>query len=110
MYLYASWINLTLVMLLAVSVTRVSSKGQVVIPKNLKEKLGIKEGDRLLVYAVRDLIVLRKFKAAESILSIVSAPFMKKAAERGITRKDVDEAIADVRKRRAAEAENSNRH
>ena len=93
--------------MLAVSVTKVSSKGQVVIPKSLKEKLEIKEGDRLLVYAVRDLIVLRKFKEGESILSVVSAPFMKKAAERGITRKDVDEAVADVRKRRAAEAEDS---
>ena len=93
---------------MTVSVTKVSSKGQVVIPKNLKEELGIKRGDSLLVYAVKDLIVLRKFKASESILTVVSSLFMKKAAERGITRKDVDEAIADVRRRQTTEAENSN--
>lgn len=43
-----------------IDVTRVSDKGQIVIPKEVRDKLAIKEGTRLIVVAVEDAIVLQK--------------------------------------------------
>ncbi|MBU0906820.1 MAG: AbrB/MazE/SpoVT family DNA-binding domain-containing protein [Nanoarchaeota archaeon] len=40
--------------------TRISSKGQVVIPLGVRERLQIKEGETLAVSAEDDLIVLKK--------------------------------------------------
>lgn len=83
------------------SLSRVSSKGQVVLPKPLRERMGLVEGDRLLVYATGDLIVLRRVKEGESVLSAVSASIREKVAKRAVRAEDVEEAIASVRKAKA---------
>jgi len=41
-------------------VTIVSDKGQVVIPAHLRNRLGLKPRSKLLVYFVKDAIVLKK--------------------------------------------------
>lgn len=41
-------------------ITRISSKGQVVIPRELRKKLGLGDGDSLQVEQVGDLLVLKK--------------------------------------------------
>jgi len=41
---------------------KVSTKGQVVIPQELRDALGIKPGDRLQIERVGDLIVFRRVK------------------------------------------------
>ncbi|MFH0715152.1 MAG: AbrB/MazE/SpoVT family DNA-binding domain-containing protein [Candidatus Diapherotrites archaeon] len=43
-----------------VSMTKVSSKGQVVIPLDIRKKANLKEGEKLLAYGEKDIIVLRK--------------------------------------------------
>ncbi|MCD5407943.1 AbrB/MazE/SpoVT family DNA-binding domain-containing protein [Candidatus Bipolaricaulota bacterium] len=43
-----------------VDTTRISTKGQVVIPKRVREALGLKPGDPLLVGIKGDVIVMRK--------------------------------------------------
>ena len=40
--------------------TRMSSKGQIVIPKRLREKLGLNAGDSLVVILQGDRLILRK--------------------------------------------------
>jgi AbrB family looped-hinge helix DNA binding protein len=42
--------------------TRLSEKGQVVIPKDFREKMGLKPGSRLLVIAAEDSIILQKIE------------------------------------------------
>jgi AbrB family looped-hinge helix DNA binding protein len=42
--------------------TKVSSKGQIVIPTVVRRKLGIKRGSVFAVSAMRDLIVLKKLE------------------------------------------------
>ena len=44
------------------SVSKVSSKGQIVIPRMIREMIGIVEGDRVLVYAKGNIITLRKMR------------------------------------------------
>jgi AbrB family looped-hinge helix DNA binding protein len=43
-----------------IELTKMSSKGQVVIPKNIRTELGFEEGDRMTVEAKDGEIVLRK--------------------------------------------------
>ena len=43
-----------------VAMTRVSSKGQVVIPRELRDQAGLKVGEKLLVYGDKQTIVLKK--------------------------------------------------
>jgi len=76
-----------------IDVTKISSKGQVVIPKPIRESLKLMEGDRLIAYARGDLIILKRLKGGEGILSLLSQPTRKKMEELGVTRKDVDNAV-----------------
>ena len=39
---------------------KVSEKGQIAIPKEMRESLGINKGDELLLLAERDLIIIEK--------------------------------------------------
>jgi AbrB family looped-hinge helix DNA binding protein len=83
------------------SVSKVSSKGQIVIPRMIREMIGIVEGDRVLVYAKGNIIILRKAKEDEDVLSTVSASIRRKVVKRRITFEDVEEAIASVRRTKA---------
>ena len=80
-----------------VSLVKVTRKGQVTIPHETRERLGIRKGDYLVATEVKDLVILRK----------VSLPSWdelfnygeKFAVERGITREDVLKAIRAIRRR-----------
>jgi AbrB family looped-hinge helix DNA binding protein len=41
-------------------ITTMSEKGQVVIPQNLREHLGIKPKTKLLVFVMKDSIIMKK--------------------------------------------------
>lgn len=43
-----------------IGVTKVSDKGQVVIPKEIRDKLGFVEGAKLIVVATEDAVVLQR--------------------------------------------------
>jgi AbrB family looped-hinge helix DNA binding protein len=45
---------------MAIGTTRLSSKGQVVIPKRIREELGLKPGDDLVMVRQDDLIIVMK--------------------------------------------------
>ncbi len=47
--------------------TKVSHKFQVVIPKNIRELLGISKGDILQVYEKDEEIVMKKIKSTEPL-------------------------------------------
>lgn len=42
--------------------TRVSSKGQITIPKEIRDKLGLKPGDRVVMEAKEEAAVVRPLK------------------------------------------------
>lgn len=46
-----------------IDITKVTEKGQVVIPKEIRDKMGFKEGTRLIVVASGDAVVLQKVEA-----------------------------------------------
>lgn len=46
-----------------IDITKVTEKGQVVIPKEIRDKMGFQEGTRLIVVAAEDAVVLQKVEA-----------------------------------------------
>ncbi len=75
-------------------VVRVSSKGQVVIPKRVRERMGIKEGEYLLLVQEGDILVMKKL---DINLEEVFKEGERLAREKGITKEDVRRAIKEVR-------------
>jgi antitoxin PrlF len=72
-------------------VIKVSSKGQIVIPKEVRKKTGIKAGEKLLLLTSDGDIVLRKTK--EPSLDEIADKIDKVTKEKGI---NVDELIAEA--------------
>jgi AbrB family looped-hinge helix DNA binding protein len=81
-----------------IDVTKISSKGQVVIPKPIRDNLDLMEGDKLIAYARGDIIILKRLNGRESILSLLSQPIREKVEEHSITRKDVEDAVKWAKK------------
>jgi antitoxin PrlF len=84
--------------------TRVSSKGQVVIPGLIRERLGLTGGSRLLVFGEGDTIILKKIGLASQETEETLAAVRKKIRELRLTREDVTREIRAVRKDRASRA------
>lgn len=84
-------------------VLAVSSKGQVVLPANLRRKLSIKSGDHLAVYASGDVIMLKKIEMPkdEDFKSLLDEA-QAWAKSVGYQESDVNDAIATVRARKRA--------
>lgn len=45
---------------ITIDTTRVSEKGQIVIPKDVREKLGLKTGTKMIVIATNDIMILQR--------------------------------------------------
>jgi antitoxin PrlF len=81
-----------------VSASTLTSKGQITIPKEIRERLGLKEGDRL-VFRFDDQGNLLVLPEARSPLGRLSGLLHHLAGERPVTVEEMNEAV----KRRAAE-------
>ena len=53
------------------TIVKISSKGQITIPKELRDRLGLKAGDYLLVRAEGNEIKLRKIEPIEKFAGIL---------------------------------------
>ena len=45
---------------LSIDMTKVSEKGQIVMPKEVRDKLGLKTGSKLIIIATSDLMIMQK--------------------------------------------------
>lgn len=50
---------------LLIDTTKVSERGQVVIPKDIRDKMKLSKGTKLLVVATDDAIILQKLETRE---------------------------------------------
>jgi len=80
--------------------TRLSEKGQVVIPTSVRKKLGLKQGMRFLVVGVGDTVVLRRLELGEETMRLkqVLMESRKKAEKIGFTQKEIERFIHETRK------------
>lgn len=85
---------------MTLAITKTSVKGQLVIPQKIRQELGIKEGQLMLVYAAGDRIIMKKVEAPEpGLFSMLAESIRARAKERKITRRDVERAITEIRRR-----------
>jgi AbrB family looped-hinge helix DNA binding protein len=86
--------------MVAVSTTQLSSRGQVVIPEEIRTRLGLKPGSRFVVVAGRGVVIFKTIDAPElgDFDALVSAA-RKKARRAGMRKRDVGAAIRRARGR-----------
>lgn len=84
----------------ALELTRLSQKGQVVIPSQVRRKMGLKEGTKFLVVGLEDIIVLRKLELSEEKLKLkkLLAEARSSAKTHGLTEKEIERLVHAVRK------------
>ena len=82
----------------SLSTTRLSSKGQVVIPEEIRERLGLKEGAQFVVVGDRDVVILKSI-APPSMEEFDELVRSARAAARkaGMKPADVRRAVSRVR-------------
>jgi len=84
---------------MAIELVKVSSKGQVVLPKEIRDEAGVAERDKLLVITDERGILLQKVderQAKKELLSMLDY-FGEKFRKAGITKADVEKEIRAAR-------------
>lgn len=81
--------------------TRMSSKGQVVIPESIRKQLNLKEGVQFLVLGDEDVVILKavqppNLKEFDSLIKQAR----KQAKKAGLTQSDITSAIAKARSKK----------
>ncbi len=78
--------------------TKMSSKGQVVIPEEIRERLGLETGAQFVVVGEGDVVVLKAVQAPSLRQFDQLIGNARKAARRaGMKRRDVTAAVRKVR-------------
>lgn len=78
--------------------TRMSSKGQVVIPEAIRKQLNLKEGTQFIVVGEGDVVILKAITAPtlESFDTLIQKA-RQQAEESGLKRGDITAAVAKAR-------------
>ena len=81
--------------------TTLSSKGQVVIPEEIRAQLGLEPGAQFVVIADRDVVIFRLLEppSLKDFAAIVGRA-RKVAKQTGMTRADITNAVKKVRRSR----------
>lgn len=81
-----------------IATTRMSSKGQVVIPENVRKRLGLKAGSQFVVVAGEDAVVLKPVTEPDMAeFGELLAEARRQARRAGVKRADIAKAIRRVR-------------
>ncbi len=78
-----------------IATTKVSSKGQVVIPAEIKKSMGIKEGEKLLIISIGDTLILKR--VGSKTFQETVGPVWKKVRELGLTEGEIDALIQEAK-------------
>jgi len=81
--------------------TRMSSKGQVVIPESIRKRLNIKEGAQFLVVGDADVVILKVVTPPDmNEFDALIKQARKQAKEAGLKQTDITSAVAKARARK----------
>jgi AbrB family looped-hinge helix DNA binding protein len=82
----------------SLATTRMSSKGQVVIPEEIRDRLGLKAGTQFVVVGNRDVVILKAISAPSvKEFNELMGHARQQARRAGLRKTDVDAAMARVR-------------
>ncbi len=83
------------------STTKMSSKGQVVIPDAIRKRLGLEPGDEFVVVAGQGAIILKAIEPPSmNQFEELMADARRQARRAGLKRSDIAAAVTEARKRR----------
>lgn len=84
-----------------VEMTRISEKGQVVIPSILRKQMKIKKSDQFLVFGEGNTIILKKIEkpAIKKTFDEIAKPLREAAKKSQFSREDLNNLIKDVKKK-----------
>ena len=78
--------------------TRMSSKGQVVIPESIRKRLDLKEGAQFLVVGDEDVVILKVVTPPDmNEFDALIKQARQQAKEAGLKQSDVTSAVAKAR-------------
>lgn len=81
-----------------VSTTKMSSKGQVVIPESIRKQLNLKVGSQFVVVGEKDVVILKNISPPSlDEFGELIAEARKKGKQAGIKKSDISNAILKVR-------------
>ena len=82
-----------------IEVVNLSSKGQLVIPKNMREEMGLNPKDKFVLVNDKDTILLKRLQEDEvkSRMKSLMKAFTKEFKKAGITEEDLSKEIKAVR-------------
>ena len=81
--------------------TKMSSKGQVVIPEDIRKRLNLKVGAQFVVVGEKDMVIFKSiFQPSMEEFDELIAEARRQAKKAGVKRSDVAAAIAKVRGRK----------
>jgi len=84
-----------------VATARMSSKGQVVIPENIRKKLGLTGGSQFIVIGEDDVVIMKTItRPSMRDFDSLAKKARKQARAAGMTRSDVSRAISEARGRK----------
>ncbi len=77
------------------STTKVSSKGQVVIPANVRKAASLKKGEKILAIAIDDTVVLKKI--VDRSFEETMKPVWNRVRRLGLSEDDISAIIEEAR-------------
>ena len=85
---------------MALELTRLSERGQVVIPTGVRKSMNLREGERFIVAGIGDTIILRKLELSQERLRLkkLIKESRAKARTSGFTQEEVERLIEETRK------------
>jgi AbrB family looped-hinge helix DNA binding protein len=84
---------------MAMETTKMSSRGQVVIPEEIRNRLGLKAGDRFLVMADNDIVILKSLTGPSlDEFDYLIREVRKQAMVTGVRRSDIADAVVKARR------------
>ena len=85
---------------MTIEFTRLSEKGQIVIPNEIRKRMKLKEGTRFLIVEMGDSLILRRIEISEEKLRLkrLLQGFRSKASETGFDEREVRKLIESSRK------------
>ena len=83
----------------AIETTKMSSKGQIVIPEEIRDRLGLKNGDKFLVMGEKDIVILKTLsKPSLADFDDLIKKARKQAKSAGLKKSDIGKAVVKSRR------------
>jgi len=84
----------------SIATTRLSSKGQIVIPEEVRKELGLEAGAQFVVMGEGDVVILKKIEAPDRREFLALARKVRSQARKaGVKRSDIKKAVRASRRR-----------